>query len=194
MYYRRIHNNNRKHNILFMEKSRVILAIVCVAIGVALFSIKGCNKPCEDIKVDTVYIERDSILHKVDSLNNVVDSLGKIKKGIRIKRDIKYLTKTDTFEVFKRDSSLVLEIYKRDTIIAVSDSMIKSQAISIDALTKLDSLNHLESYRLKSELALKDKHHIEVVDSLNRKLNIVKLKFFGYGVATGAAIRSVLPK
>lgn len=180
------------------DKSKIAInTILLLIVSVFIFgTLKYCREPLNRQNTDTIYINRDSIHQKIDSINCVVDSLISLKSKVVIKKGIKYINKLshDTIEIIKRDSSLVLEIYKRDTIISISDSIIKNKDKQIASYIELDSLSNVRITQDRLRYVdLKNKYRNDI-DSVVTKAKLNKFKSFGYGFATGFIVGFILPK
>lgn len=174
-----------------------MLVVVSIAITgtSALFMTKCSHSDSEDkIEQDGTYIpKRDSIINVIDSLDKKIDTLIVYKNKVRIKTDIRFINHIDTVYQLQRDSTLVTEIYKRDTIINLANTIIDTQRNSINSYMSLDTLNRKRLEKLELKQVADARKHRQEVDSLESKIKTSKLKYFGYGVVTGVGIRSLLP-
>jgi hypothetical protein len=180
---------------------RIYKYLITVAIAVtgtsALFMTKCSHTENEDkIEEDGTYTEqRDSLVNVIDSLSSTRDTLIILKNKVKIKKEIEFIDKIhlDTIEVLKRDSTLVIEIYKRDTIISLANDIIENQRQEISTYSNLDMLNHKRISSLELKILADTRTHRQEADSLSRKIRANRIKYIGYGFVLGVGVRSLLP-
>jgi hypothetical protein len=186
-----------------MEEIKIKISNLAIVVGLlvttscVLFMTKCSHENNEGrIEEDATYVEkRDSILNAIDSLRGKTDTLIVIRDRVRIKTDIRFISTVihDTLKQLERDSSLVTEIYKRDTIINLANEIISTQRAEIKGYEYLDSTSNTRIKQLELKLVRDVQIHRQVVDSLDRRNKGNKIKFLGYGILIGAGVRSLLP-